>query len=127
MGREVVLAVTDGRLDFGTWKRIFQGQTEGLARESRRPAAEAGAGQDYRGIGVLRAILSVVAYGSGVPQERGGQCDRRAGAEGQTLSPGLNCSLEPGGPIGRGQQPIDADEARPASDAGCHVWAMQSY
>ena len=26
MGREVVVAVTDGRLDFGTWERIFYGE-----------------------------------------------------------------------------------------------------
>jgi secondary thiamine-phosphate synthase enzyme len=50
MGREVVVAVTNGRLDFGTWERIFSGQAEWLARESRRPAAEAGIGQDYRGV-----------------------------------------------------------------------------
>ena len=29
-----VVAVTNGRLDFGTWERIFSGQTEELARES---------------------------------------------------------------------------------------------
>jgi len=34
MGREVVMAVSNSRLDFGTWERIFQGQVEGLARES---------------------------------------------------------------------------------------------
>jgi secondary thiamine-phosphate synthase enzyme len=42
MGREAVVTVTNGRLDgfaelaeiFGTWERIFQGQAEGLARES---------------------------------------------------------------------------------------------
>ena len=34
MGREVVVAVTNGRLDFGTWERIFSGQAEWLARES---------------------------------------------------------------------------------------------
>jgi thiamine phosphate synthase YjbQ (UPF0047 family) len=34
MGREVVVAVTDGRLDFGTWERIFSGQAVWLARES---------------------------------------------------------------------------------------------
>jgi secondary thiamine-phosphate synthase enzyme len=34
MGREVVVAVTNGRLDFGTWERIFRGQPEWLARES---------------------------------------------------------------------------------------------
>ncbi|MFW6237227.1 MAG: secondary thiamine-phosphate synthase enzyme YjbQ [Desulfosudaceae bacterium] len=32
MGREVVVAVTDGRLDFGTWERIFYGEFDG-----RRP------------------------------------------------------------------------------------------
>jgi secondary thiamine-phosphate synthase enzyme len=47
MGREVVVAVTDGRLDFGTWERIFSGQTEWLARESRWLPAEAGFGQDH--------------------------------------------------------------------------------
>jgi thiamine phosphate synthase YjbQ (UPF0047 family) len=29
-----VVAVTNGRLDFGNWERIFQGQAEWLARES---------------------------------------------------------------------------------------------
>jgi secondary thiamine-phosphate synthase enzyme len=29
MGREVVVAVTGGRLDFGTWERIFQGEFDG--------------------------------------------------------------------------------------------------
>jgi thiamine phosphate synthase YjbQ (UPF0047 family) len=33
-GREVVVAVTYGRLDFGTWERIFQGQAEWPIRES---------------------------------------------------------------------------------------------
>ncbi|MCL2084174.1 MAG: secondary thiamine-phosphate synthase enzyme YjbQ [Oscillospiraceae bacterium] len=32
MGREVVAAVTDGRLDFGTWEQIFYGEYDG-----RRP------------------------------------------------------------------------------------------
>jgi len=32
MGREVVVAVTAGRLDFGTWERIFYGEFDG-----RRP------------------------------------------------------------------------------------------
>ncbi|MDR0355844.1 MAG: secondary thiamine-phosphate synthase enzyme YjbQ [Deltaproteobacteria bacterium] len=30
MGREVVVAVTDGRLDFGTWERIFYGEFDGM-------------------------------------------------------------------------------------------------
>ena len=29
MGREVVVAVTDGRLDFGTWEQIFYGEFDG--------------------------------------------------------------------------------------------------
>ena len=29
MGREVVVAVTEGRLDFGTWERIFYGEFDG--------------------------------------------------------------------------------------------------
>jgi secondary thiamine-phosphate synthase enzyme len=32
MGREAVVAVTDGRLDFGTWEQIFYGEFDG-----RRP------------------------------------------------------------------------------------------
>ncbi len=32
MGREVVVAVTEGRLDFGTWEQIFYGEFDG-----RRP------------------------------------------------------------------------------------------
>ena len=30
MGREVVVAVTDGRLDFGPWEQIFYGEFDGL-------------------------------------------------------------------------------------------------
>ena len=29
MGREVVVAVTNGQLDFGTWERIFYGEFDG--------------------------------------------------------------------------------------------------
>ena len=32
MGREVVIAITEGRLDFGTWEQIFYGEFDG-----RRP------------------------------------------------------------------------------------------
>ena len=31
-GREVVVAVTNGRLDFGTWERIFYGEFDGRRR-----------------------------------------------------------------------------------------------
>ncbi|NBS54882.1 YjbQ family protein [bacterium] len=34
MGREVVVAVTEGRLDFGPWERIFYGEFDG--RRSKR-------------------------------------------------------------------------------------------
>ena len=30
MGREVVVAVTGGKLDFGTWERIFYGEFDGM-------------------------------------------------------------------------------------------------
>ena len=29
MGREVIVAVTEGRLDFGTWEQIFYGEFDG--------------------------------------------------------------------------------------------------
>jgi thiamine phosphate synthase YjbQ (UPF0047 family) len=32
MGREVMAAITEGRLDFGPWEQVFSGQAEGLAR-----------------------------------------------------------------------------------------------
>jgi secondary thiamine-phosphate synthase enzyme len=33
MGRDVVVAVTKGRLDFGPWERIFYGEFDGLRRK----------------------------------------------------------------------------------------------
>ncbi len=33
MGREVVVAVTDGKLDFGTWERLFYGEFDGRRRK----------------------------------------------------------------------------------------------
>ncbi|MBA3029898.1 MAG: YjbQ family protein [Desulfobacteraceae bacterium] len=33
MGREVVVAITDGDLDFGTWERIFYGEFDGNRRK----------------------------------------------------------------------------------------------
>ena len=33
MGREVVVAVTDGALDFGPWEQIFYGEFDGLRRK----------------------------------------------------------------------------------------------
>jgi secondary thiamine-phosphate synthase enzyme len=33
MGREVVLAVTEGRLDFGPWEEIFYGEFDGRRRK----------------------------------------------------------------------------------------------
>ncbi len=33
MGREVVVAVTKGKLDFGTWERIFYGEFDGRRKK----------------------------------------------------------------------------------------------
>ncbi len=33
MGREVIVAVTAGQLDFGPWERIFYGEFDGLRRK----------------------------------------------------------------------------------------------
>lgn len=33
MGREVVVAITEGQLDFGTWERIFYGEFDGRRRK----------------------------------------------------------------------------------------------
>ena len=33
MGREVVVAITEGRLDFGPWEQIFYGEFDGLRRK----------------------------------------------------------------------------------------------
>ena len=33
MGREVMVAVTGGKLDFGTWEQIFYGEFDGMRRK----------------------------------------------------------------------------------------------
>ena len=33
MGREVVIAVTEGRLDFGPWEQIFYGEFDGMRKK----------------------------------------------------------------------------------------------
>lgn len=33
MGREVTCAITEGKLDFGTWERIFYGEFDGMRRK----------------------------------------------------------------------------------------------
>lgn len=33
MGREIVAAITNGRLDFGTWEQIFYGEFDGCRRK----------------------------------------------------------------------------------------------
>ena len=33
MGREVVVAITDGQLDFGPWEQIFYGEFDGMRRK----------------------------------------------------------------------------------------------
>ena len=36
MGREVVCAITDGKLDFGTWEQIFYYEMDGMRRKHAR-------------------------------------------------------------------------------------------
>ena len=33
MGREVVIAITDGKLDFGPWEQIFYGEFDGMRQK----------------------------------------------------------------------------------------------
>ncbi len=33
MGRETVVAITDGKLDLGTWERIFYGEFDGMRKK----------------------------------------------------------------------------------------------
>ncbi|QWC00091.1 secondary thiamine-phosphate synthase enzyme YjbQ [Mycoplasmatota bacterium] len=33
MGREVICAITDGRLDFGPWEQIFYGEFDGMRKK----------------------------------------------------------------------------------------------
>ena len=33
MGHEIVVAVTDGKLDFGTWEQIFYGEFDGQRKK----------------------------------------------------------------------------------------------
>ena len=33
MGREAVLAVTEGRLDLGPWEQVFYGEFDGMRRK----------------------------------------------------------------------------------------------
>lgn len=33
MGREVVVAVTDGKLDLGTWEQVFYGEFDGMRKK----------------------------------------------------------------------------------------------
>ena len=49
MGREVVVAVTNGRLDFGPWEQIFYGEFDGKRRK-------AGVGKDN---GRIISVISV--------------------------------------------------------------------
>jgi thiamine phosphate synthase YjbQ (UPF0047 family) len=35
MGREVVVAITDGRFDFGPWEQVFYGEFDGRRRQTK--------------------------------------------------------------------------------------------
>ena len=62
MGREVVVAVTGGRLDFGPWEQIFYGEFDGGRKKT-------GAGEDHRGVSPLLTgeDTSPAAAGPGGP------------------------------------------------------------
>jgi hypothetical protein len=62
-----------------------------------------------------------------VPQERDSPQDYSAGAENQTLSPGLNRLLELGSPIEESYQAIDVDQARSSKGSGQYVRLLQPY
>jgi len=51
MGREVVVAVTRGKLDFGTWEQIFYGEFDG--RRKKRVI-----GEDYRGVRFMTDLFA---------------------------------------------------------------------
>jgi hypothetical protein len=130
MGREVVVPVTSDRLD-GSAERSMELTPRArrslwhvgahLLQGVRRALADAGVGQDHRGVEILRAIVRAMDCGPGGPQPTDGLCDKKAGAESQTLSPDLGFSVELAGSIELGSQPIDIDEACSASDAGRYV------
>ncbi len=46
MGREVVVAITEGRLDFGPWEQIFYGEFDGRRRKRVLVKVIGGAGPD---------------------------------------------------------------------------------
>jgi thiamine phosphate synthase YjbQ (UPF0047 family) len=48
MGREVVVAITDAKLDFGPWEQIFYGEFDGGRRK-------AGAGKNHWRVRSLKA------------------------------------------------------------------------
>ena len=49
MGREVVVAITKGKLDFGPWEQIFYGEFDGRRKQT-------GAGQDHRRVNPGRGL-----------------------------------------------------------------------
>jgi secondary thiamine-phosphate synthase enzyme len=70
MGREVVVAVTNGKLDFGPWEQIFYGEFDG--RRPKRVLVKV-IGEGFSGDeivnGWLRAILGKLPVGSVVSNE----------------------------------------------------------
>ena len=60
MGREVVVAVTGGKLDFGPWEQIFYGEFDGGRRKrvliSANRTAAATLNRDRRRVDMVRAF-----------------------------------------------------------------------
>src|SRR4051812_271626 len=57
MGREVVVAVTAGKLDFGPWEQIFYGEFDGRREQ-------AGAHQGHRGVTTRIGVALAVSSGA---------------------------------------------------------------
>ena len=68
MGREVVVAITKGKLDFGPWEQIFYGEFDGRRQK-------ASAGEDHRRVGLIGRCLVICA--SAVPPGYGSRTTRK--------------------------------------------------
>jgi len=56
MGREVVCAITAGKLDFGPWEQIFYGEFDGKRRKARASEGDWGMRAVRR---ILRHVTSL--------------------------------------------------------------------
>ncbi len=85
MGREVVVAITNGKLDFGPWEQIFYGEFDGNRNK--------------------RVLIKVIG-GSERQRRRGVEIGRRDAAQGELAHPGGG---DHRGVVGRKREPRDVD------------------